>query len=434
MGVVLSGSITKVISAIWLLLVLAACQPGPEHAPAIGYAHAGPEMLKIRKEISTQSPTVTTVRHGERLELLQQRRRFLKVRASSGAEGWTDEAQLLSEGDMEMLRDLASRSAKLPSQGKASVLADLRVHIQPARLSPGFAMIKPGEKVDVLAHTATPHTFVPPRRPLLTPVPKKPRPAAPQKVSKYPPPPMPKPPGLPENWLELSGIDSEDGDPASPSAQPAEPSKPAPTEDWSLVEAPDGEVGWVLTRPLQMAIPDEVAQYAEGHRIVSFFSLGKVQDGGLSKDIWVWTTISDSAPRTIDFDSFRVFVWSTRHHRYETAHVEHDIEGHSPVLSQAVDYIPGVRNSGNAGKYPGFSVCAEWSEGKLERHDYALLGNVVRRAGVEPCLAPPPVFSWTPPQPAINRPAPMAPPPPATPSTPSLAQRIRRRVSRWFGK
>ncbi|MGP8245272.1 MAG: SH3 domain-containing protein [Bryobacteraceae bacterium] len=413
--------------------MLAACQPGAERAPALGYAYVAPEVLKIRKEISTQSPTVGTVRHGQRLELLQQRRRFLKVRTPSGAEGWTDETQLLSEGDMEMLRDLARRSSQLPSQGKASVLADLRMHIQPARPSTGFAMIKPGEKVDVLAHTATPRNFVPPRRPLLEPVPKKPRTPAPKKASKYPPLPMPKPPGPPENWLDLSGVDSEGGDTLPQPAPPAEPSKPAPAEDWSLVKAAGGEVGWVLTRPLQMTIPDEVQQYAEGRRIVSFFSLGKVRDGDLTKDIWVWTTISDSSPRSIDFDSFRVFIWNVRHHRYETAHVEHDIEGHSPVLVHEIHYIPGVRNSGNAGAYPGFSVCALWPEGTLERHDYALLGNVVRRAGVEPCTVPPPVFSWqTSQQSAANRPAP--PPPPPPPSTPSLAQRILRRVSRWFGK
>jgi hypothetical protein len=244
---------------------------------------------------------------------------------------------------------------------------------------------------------------------------------------------MPKPPGLPENWLELSGIDPEDPDPAPHPAQPAEPSKPVPTEDWSLIKAPDGEVGWVLTRPLQMAIPDEVQQYAEGHRIVSFFSLGKVHDGDLTKDIWVWTTISDSSPRTIDFDSFRVFVWSIRHHRYETAHVEHDLDGHSPVLVHEVHYIPGVRNSGDAGTYPGFSVCAEWTEGALQRHDYALLGNVVRRAGVEPCTLPPPMFDWQAAPPTANRPAPVPPPLPST-SSPSFTQRFRRRVLHWFGK
>jgi hypothetical protein len=410
--------------------MLAGCQPGAEHVIAIGSAYAGPETLKIRKEISTQSATVATVRHGDKLELLLQRRRFLKVRTASGAEGWTDESQLLSDGDMEMLRDLTSRSAKLPPQGKASVLSDMRVHIQPSRLSPGFAMIKAGEKVDVLSHTATPRTFVPPRRPLLAPVPKTSRPTAPKKPPKYPPLVTLKPPGPPDNWLEMSRSNSDE-DEEEPAPKPVEPSKPVPTDDWSLVQAANGEVGWVLTRPLQMTIPDEVQQYAEGHRIVSFFSLGKVHDGDLSKDIWVWTTISDSAPRTIDFDSFRVFIWSLRHHRYETAHVEHEVDGHSPVLVHEIHYIPGVRNSGDAGTYPGFSVCAERSDGKLERHDYALLGNVVRRAGVEPCQLPPPLFSWTVPE--INRPAPSAPPP-VTPSGPSLAQRIRARVAHWFGK
>src|ERR1039457_6644848 len=33
-----------------------------------------------------------------------------------------------------------------------------------------------------------------------------------------------------------------------------------------------------------------VAQYAEGHRITSYFSIGKIQDGGVQKDIWLWTT------------------------------------------------------------------------------------------------------------------------------------------------
>jgi len=428
---VLSGFVTKIIPAICFLAVLTGCNPGAERAPAIGYAYAGPEALKIRKEISTQSAVVGTVPHGQRLELLQQRRRFLKVRTADGAEGWTDETQLLSEGDMGLLRDLAQRSSQLPPQAKATVLGDLRMHIEPARLAPGFAMIKPGEKVDVLAHTATPRAFVPPRTALFTPAPKKPRVTAPKKPPKYPPPPMPKPPPAPENWLELSGVDPENGEPAPKPVQPAEPSQPMPTEDWSLVRTGGGEVGWVLTRPLQMAIPDEVQQYAEGHRIVSFFSLGKVHDGDLTKDIWVWTTISDSAPRTIDFDSLRVFVWSLRHHRYETAHVEHDLEGHSPVLVREVRYIPGVRNSGKAGTYPGFSVCEMGDGGTLERHEYALLGNVVRRAGVEPCQLPGPIFSWqTAPQPNLNQPVPMAPPPPG----PSLAQRVRSRVSHWFGK
>ena len=61
-------------------------------------------ILKIRSDIPLQSSAVTTVKHGDRLEILQTRRRFLRVRTPSGVEGWTDERQLLAAGDMVALR------------------------------------------------------------------------------------------------------------------------------------------------------------------------------------------------------------------------------------------------------------------------------------------------------------------------------------------
>ena len=67
-------------------------------------------------------------------------------------------------------------------------------------------------------------------------------------------------------------------------------------DDWSLVRTPDGKAGWVLTRPLSMAIPDEVAQYAEGHRITSYFALGQVHDDDVVKNNWLWTTITKGRP------------------------------------------------------------------------------------------------------------------------------------------
>ena len=66
--------------------------------------------------------------------------------------------------------------------------------------------------------------------------------------------------------------------------------KPPPRMDaWSLVRTPQGQSGWVLTRLLSMAIPDEVAQYAEGRRIVSYFPLGETQDDDVKKKIWLRT-------------------------------------------------------------------------------------------------------------------------------------------------
>ncbi len=406
------GSITKVSLAAALALVAAGCRNAPPRAPSIGAAYVGPATLKIRSEIPLQSPAVATVRHGDRLEILQRRRRFFRVRTPGGAEGWTDERQLLAADDMAYLKDLAQRAAKMPVQGQGATYSDLNVHTQPARQSPSFIQIKEKEKVDVLVHVSMPRTEMA-RKPLLPPPPKKQK-AAPKKTTskppKYPPPPMPAPPPPPKDWLELSKTDLPDD---SAPAEDEVDEKPAPSDDWSLVRTASGQSGWVLTRRLVMAIPDEVAQYAEGRRIVSYFSLGKIQDDDRKKDIWLWTTVTDGQ-HPYDFESFRVFIWSLRRHRYETAHIERNLKGYSPVLLKDVDF--------STGKYPGFSVCMEKKDGQRYRREYALLTNVVRFAGEYPCeTAPPLIETLKAPTPA---PIPTSEPPPAE----SFAERIKKRL------
>ena len=109
-----------------------------------------------------------------------------------------------------------------------------------------------------------------------------------------------------------------------------EPKKPEVMEAWSLVRTKDKQCGWVLSRNLIMSIPDEVAQYAEGKRITSYFDLGAVtdQEKGV-KHNWLWTTLSE--PQPFDFDGWRVFLWNRRRHRYETSYREREVEGYFPV-------------------------------------------------------------------------------------------------------
>lgn len=363
-----------------LFLMAAGCSSGPPPVPAIGEAFVGPATLKIRSDIPLQSTPVATVRHGDRLEILQRRRRFFRVRTAGGTIGWTDERQLLGSDDMTALRDLAKRASRLPVQGRATTYGDLNVHTQPSRQSPSFLQVKESDKLDVLEHVITPRIDLP-RKPLVPPAPKKKKAASkkkPAKESKYPPPPMPKPPPPPANWLDLSKTEPEEPEVVEEETD----EKPTPTDEWSLVRTAAGQSGWVLTRRLIMAIPDEVAQYAEGRRIVSYFSLGTVLDGDEKKNIWLWTTVSDGA-RPYDFDSFRVFIWSLRKHRYETAYIERSVKGYAPVLQREVDFGTGKATA----KYPGFSICMEKKDGQRLRREYALLGNVVRFAGEKPCEA-----------------------------------------------
>lgn len=408
--------------------MLAACQQGPKHAPVIGEAFVGPAVLKIRSDIPTQSPPVAAVNHGERLEILQKRRSFFRVRTSSGAEGWADERQLLAAVDMANLKQLAVQAEKLPPQGAATPrYGDLRIYTQPSLESPSFVTVKEKDRVVVLTHAPIPRTAQQ-RTPLLPPTPKKVIPKKKAKSSNLAIP-KPKPPAPPADWVALSKTESAEAKEAADIAA----APPAPSDDWTLIRTADGQTGWTLTRRLTMAIPDEVAQYAEGHRIVSYFSLGTLRDGDTTKDIWLWTTVGDGM-HPYDFDSLRVFNWSTRHHRYETAYIERNLTGFSPVLLEQVNFTAGGKSADRATpvKYPGFSVCIQKKDGQRYRQQFALLGNVVRFAGEEPCELPPPVQSLIA---SGSKPAAVAlAPPAAEPPKESILERTKKRILSWFGK
>jgi hypothetical protein len=408
-----------------LALGLLSCEDRRPHSNPIGEAYAGPAVLKIRRDIPLESPVVATVKHGERLELLQRRRRFFRVRVASGVEGWTDERQLLAREDMDKLKELATRAARIPVQGQATSFGELNVHTLPARQSPSFLQIRENEKVEVLEHVVAPRTELP-QKPLVPPAPKKAPVKKAPKEPKYPRlAPLPPPPGPPPNLLELSRTDLDSDDTADADKDEEAEQKPAPMDDWSLVRTKDGQSGWVLTRRLVMAIPDEVAQYAEGRRIVSYFPLGEVQDGDQKKQDWLWTTIG-SGIHPYDFDSFRVFIWSLRRHRYETAYIERNLHGYAPVLLKTVELSNSKGDS--SAKYPGFSVCFEKSDGQRYRREYAFLSNVVRSAGEGPCEAP---ASETVPAQA-TLPAQVAGGASSSARPASLILRIRQRVGKWF--
>jgi hypothetical protein len=299
--------VTRLIPCLlWLAIMLVGCGPNGQE-PAIGEGFVAPATLNLRKDLGPQQPSVTTVRHGERLEILARKRRFVKARTGSGAVGWTDGDLLFGPEKMEELRALARQAAALPSQGQATVLDALNIHVQPGRETPSFDQIQEGGNVDVVAHRLV---SVPPR-----------------------------------------------------------------LEDWSLVRASATKAGWVLMRNLVMAIPDEVAQYAEGQRITSYFALGEVQDGGQVKRNWLWTTIA-KGQEAYQFDTVRVFTWSLRRQRYETAFIERKLKGYYPVEVQGV-------SEGS----PAFSILVEDKDGAHIRRAYKFEGNHVRLVSTTP---------WTP--------------------------------------
>jgi hypothetical protein len=362
-------TLTRALLGLSLAAFLVSCSNQPPPAHSIGDAYVGPSTLNLRQELAPKSAVAATVKHGEKLAIIEYRHRLVRVRTEQGAEGWTDTRQLLSPEQMDGLRAMAESAAHAPSQGVVTVFETLNLHTEPSRTSPSFAQLPENGKADVIDHKLTPRIqaagpalLIPVKPP---PTRKKAKPkSAPSRIG---PPPKAAPPKLPSNWVALSVPKAEQIAPVAP-PPPAAPPVEVPMDDWNLVRTHDGKVGWALTRPLSMAIPDEVAQYAEGHRITSYFPLGQVHDGGSVKSNWLWTTITKGG-QPYEFDSFRVFVWSLKHHRYETAYIERNVVGYYPVQ---------VSNTDSS---PSFSVLLEGVDGKRYRKSYSFEGFRVRMVG-----------------------------------------------------
>jgi hypothetical protein len=357
----------------------------------IGIAYVGPVSLSLRQDMAAKSPGVTEVKHGDRLDIIDVRRRLVRVRTVNGAEGWVAANLLLSAQQMDDLHKLAADAGKLPSQGAATVFEALNMHTEPNRPSPNFHQIPEGGSVEVLMHRATPRIAAQSKAAALvkTGAPQKPSKAKGSKKSAaylLPPPAAPAPPA---NWEKLSRPRASD----LPDFAPPEP-PPAPSlDDWSLVRTKDGTVGWVLARMLYMAVPDDVAQYAEGKRITAYLALGDVRDGDQMKHNWLWTTAASDL-KTAEFDSFRVFVWSKSRHRYETAFIERNVTGFYPVeLADVTVSEPDGKKTGgkktgsrnretdrdqNADQEKGFSVLVQDKDGALYKRVYGFSGYHVR--------------------------------------------------------
>ena len=155
-------------------------------------------------------------------------------------------------------------------------------------------------------------------------------------------------------------------------------------EAWYLVRLETGHVGWLLARRVYSGIPVEVAQYAEGRPIVSYFALDEVEDKSLgeSKTTWLWTQ-TDRRDAEYDFDRLRVFRWSASRDSYQTIKLERRLKGYLPIRVGPV-------STDSEETAVGFEVTVE-KDGKRFVRRYALGARRVNLVSEEPVQPPRPV-------------------------------------------
>jgi len=279
----------------------------------------------LRDQVATAYNRVGTVKNGERVEVLEREKRFSRVRTDGGIEGWIEQRYLVDQATFDTLQKLTQENLNDPVQSPGLLRNETNLHITPGREAEHLYLLSAGSKVSVLKRATAE------KQPGAVPAPSKPG-----KVTSGP-----------------------------------------VLEDWWLVRDDQKRVGWVLARMVDLDVPLEVAQYAEGQRIVAFFALNQVQDTGkdgtgkqVSQYLCAITEPHDGLP--YDYDQIRVFTWNVKKHRYETAYREHGLNGVLPVTVT-------TENFDKEGALPVFLLRVKDDTGNVSERKYKLNTPIVRR-------------------------------------------------------
>ena len=275
----------------------------------------------LRDHVAAVFNKTGVVKNGERLEVLDRERRFVKVRTSSGEEGWIEQRFLTSEQVYQGFQKLAQQEKEDPVQASGTTRNDTNLHLTPGRETEHLYQLNHGSKVFVLKR------------------------------------------------------DTAEKSVLMVSAKPANQSSKAigvTMEDWWLIRDEQGRVGWLLARMVDLDVPLEIAQYAEGQRSVAFFELNQVSDADkkVPQYLVLFTEPKDGLP--FDYNQIRVFTWNVRRHRYETAYREHNLKS---VLPVTVSH----ENFDKEGSLPVFVLHVRDDEGKTVERKYKLNTPIVHR-------------------------------------------------------
>jgi SH3-like domain-containing protein len=330
------------VAALLLVLLASACKRNQNKVLEVAYV-AAPQ-VNLRDRVSALYNKTGTLKNGERVDVLEKSKKFVRVKSASGETGWVEQRYLVGEDVYRGFEKLAAENRNLPVQAQGIARAALKIHLTPGRDTDSLVQLKEGDKVEVLKRTTI----------------EKPQSTAPPKA-------------------KAAAAKDKKGKVEEPAV---------PMEDWSLARDAQGHTGWVLARMVNIDVPLDVAQYAEGQRIVAFFVLNRVHDEAappannaddkaapaprdVAQYLVLLTEPKDGMPW--DYNQARIFTWNLKRHRYETAYRERNLDGVFPVTT-------GTQDFGKEGTMPVFTLrVKDKDDGSVREKKYRLIGPIVRR-------------------------------------------------------
>lgn len=241
---------------------------------------------------------VASLAYGQSVQVYQRDADYVLVGTQAGVRGWVLSASLMDPDIWRRMALLAETTKSMSVQAIGHTNARTNIHTRPGRQAPVILQVPPNLSVVVLAHST-----------------------------------------VAEQVPSAAGGNSS-----------------GRAEDYWLVRANVKDIGdvsgWVLGRLVSLDLPEPLPGYqsSEAMRIVAWFEINRALDassGGSRPEYLVAGTrnlqsIAAHEARC-DFTVARVYTWSSKHQRYETAFLDGGLCGKLPI-----DVIPARVPEGEA--------------------------------------------------------------------------------------
>src|SRR5438067_2556468 len=124
------------------------CSRGRNKSQEIVYVSAPQAFLRDR--VAPVYSKTGVVKNGERLQVLDRDRRFVKVRTDGGTEGWIEQRYLITDEVYKAFQKLGQDHQSDPVQATAITRNDTNLHVDSSRDSDHLYQLASGSKVSLL--------------------------------------------------------------------------------------------------------------------------------------------------------------------------------------------------------------------------------------------------------------------------------------------